>query len=262
MEDATPRPARRVQRVRHELKRREVEVARVARLGPGFVEVTFAGESLADFVSDGFDDHVKFMFDGGAGGEPVRRDYTPRRFDRARGELTIEFAVHGRGAASDWARQAQAGQRATIGGPRGSMVVPADYDWHLLAGDDSALPAIHRRLEELPEGAHAIVIVQMADEADRRRLDSRARLDLRWVATADELVEAVAALDLPPGDGYAWAAGEAAAMARLRDVLLNDKRHPKEAMRVAAYWKRGVSDHHDELSQPAPPSAAGHAGPR
>ncbi len=237
---------RRVQRVRHELRRRDVQVARVEPIGPGFVAVTFSGESLADFVSDGFDDHVKFMFTDAAG-ELVRRDYTPRRFDRARRELTIEFALHGDGRASDWARQAAVGQPAVIGGPRGSMIVPVDYDWHLFAGDATALPAIHRRLEELPAGAHAMAVVQVDDAADRRTLASAARLELQWVSTTDELLAAVRALRLPDGEGYAWGAGEAATMARLREVLVAEHAHPRHAMRVAAYWKRGASEYHDEL---------------
>jgi len=240
---------RRVQRVRHELRRREVQVTRVDPIGPGFVGITFAADSLADFASDGFDDHVKFMFTD-ANGELVRRDYTPRRFDRARRELTIEFAIHGHGGASEWARHAEVGQAAVIGGPRGSMIVPTDYDWHLLAGDATALPAIHRRLEELPRDAHAIVVCQVADAADRRHFDSAtvARLEPQWVSTPDELVAAVGALRLPPGEGYAWCAGEASAMARLREGLV-EKAHPREAMRVAAYWKRGASDYHDELGR-------------
>ena len=143
---------RRVERVRHELRRREVQVLRVQTLGAEFVRVVFGGESLADFVSLGFDDHVKFIIDG-PNGEPVRRDYTPRRYDRERRELTIDFALHGDGAAAEWARQARAGQPALIGGPRGSMVVPTDYAWYLLAGDATAAPAIGRRLGELPAGA-------------------------------------------------------------------------------------------------------------
>jgi NADPH-dependent ferric siderophore reductase len=242
-------PARRVQRVRHELRRRDVRVARVEPVSPGFVSITFAGDSLADFISEGFDDHVKFMFADEAG-EMIRRDYTPRRFNQARRELTIEFAIHGHGQASEWSRQAAIGAEAVIGGPRGSMIVPMDYEWHLLAGDATALPAIHRRLDELPHGAHAIVIGQLADAADRRRFDhSAAQVDLQWVSTPDELVAAVRALRLPPGEGYAWGAGEAQAMAALREVLLVDKAHPREAMRVAAYWKRGASDYHDELGR-------------
>jgi NADPH-dependent ferric siderophore reductase len=242
-------PARRVQRVRHELRRRDVRVARVDPVSPGFVSITFAGDSLADFVSDGFDDHVKFMFADDTG-EMIRRDYTPRRFDQARRELTIEFAIHGHGQASAWARQATIGREAVIGGPRGSMIVPMDYHWHLLAGDATALPAIHRRLDELPHGTRAIVIGQLADAADQRRFDhSAAQVDLQWVSTPDDLVAAVRALRLPPGEGYVWGAGEAHAMAALREVLLVDKAHPREAMRVAAYWKRGASDYHDELGR-------------
>ena len=238
---------RRVQRVRHELRRRDVEVARVEPLGTELVRVTFRGEMLADFVSLGFDDHVKFMF--GPEAEPVRRDYTPRAFDRERRELTIDFAIHGDGLACEWARHAQAGQRAVIGGPRGSMIVPTDYDWHLLAGDATAVPAITRRLEELPAGARAIVVAQVADMSPLQGVNSAAQIELHHVTSADALVDAIRALPLPAGEGYVWCAGEAAAMARARAVLLGEKAHPRTAMRVAAYWKHGASDYHDELDR-------------
>ncbi len=237
-------PIRRVERVRHELKRRELDVVAVDRLSPGFVAVTFGGESLSDFTSLSFDDHVKFMIEGQAG-EPVRRDYTPRSYSTAQRRLTIEFALHGHGGASEWARHAQVGQRVLVGGPRGSMIIPMDYRWHLLAGDDTALPAIRRRLEELPAGTPATVIVQ-ADEADRLPLPSQAQVTLRWVATTEELIAAVRAETLPEGEGFVWAAGEAASMAAVRQVLV-DKQHPREAMRVAAYWKRGASEFHENL---------------
>jgi NADPH-dependent ferric siderophore reductase len=242
-----PSPAtRRVRRVRHELRRRELAVVRVEPLGPGFTSVTFGGEALADFVSDSFDDHVKFMLEEEAGGEPVRRDYTPRRFDRERRELTIEFAFHGHGQASEWARRAQVGQRVVIGGPRGSMIIPLDYDWHLLAGDATALPAIRRRLEELPRDVQAIVIAQV-DAAERAGLNFPRDVRVQWVDSDEELVAALRALPLPAGEGFAWAAGEASTMAQLRQVLLAEKGHPREAARVAAYWKRGASAHHENL---------------
>src|SRR4051812_5384427 len=83
-----PAPAPLVQRVRHELKLRELAVARIDTISPGFLGITFTGEALADFTSLSFDDHVKFMFDSG-GGEQVRRDYTPRRYSREARELTV-----------------------------------------------------------------------------------------------------------------------------------------------------------------------------
>jgi NADPH-dependent ferric siderophore reductase len=240
--------SRRVQRVRHELKRRDVQVRRVDDLGPHLRSITFGGEALADFISASFDDHVKFMFDAG-GSEPVRRDYTPRRFDREARELTIEFALHGDGPAARWASQAAPGHSASIAGPRGSFIVPIDYDWHLLAGDETALPAIARRLEELPAGTRAIVMVQMPDAADRRALASDAAVELSWVADEAELLAAVRALQLPPGEGYAWCAGEAGAMAALRRVLVDEKGHDRHAIRAAAYWKRGASAHHENLGE-------------
>lgn len=242
MKDAAQAPV--IQRVRHELKRRELTVARIAPLGPGFVSITFTGEELADFVSASFDDHVKLLFDESAEA-PVRRDYTPRRFDREQKTLTLEFALHGHGAASEWARTAQVGQKLVVGGPRGSFVVPLDLDWHLLAGDTTALPAISRRLEELPQGARAFVVVQ-ADAVDRRELTSRAEAEVIWVDSADALVAAITAWTPPAGLGVAWGGGEAQAMARVRRVL-SDKGIPRELTRVSAYWKQGVADHHETL---------------
>lgn len=236
---------RRVERVRHELKRCELQVLRVADVTPHLRAITFGGDSLADFVSASFDDHVKLILDLG-GEAPVMRDYTPRRFDTAARELTIEFALHGDGPASRWAARAAAGDRVTVGGPRGSFIIPLDYDWHLLVGDASALPAIARRLEELPAGARAIAIVQ-ADAADRRSLASQAALQLTWVDTSAQMLEAVRALPLPAGEGYAWCAGEAADMKALRQILVDERGHDRHAIRAAAYWKRGASAHHENL---------------
>jgi NADPH-dependent ferric siderophore reductase len=232
-----------VQRVRHELKLRELEVARIERLSPGFLAITFHGEALADFTSLSFDDHVKLMFDDDEG--QVRRDYTPRRFDREALELTLEFALHGEGKASDWARAAAVGQRALVGGPRGSMIVALGLDWHLLVGDETALPAIARRLEELPRGARAEVLV-LAGAADQRPLASAADAHVRWCGSNDELLDALAAFELPNLEGFAWAGGEAALMKDVRWILA-DKGLARERTRVSAYWKRGVADHHEHL---------------
>ena len=235
----------RVQRVRHEIKRRDVRVARVNDITPNFRSVTFAGESLDGFTSLSFDDHVKFVLQR-EGADPVMRDYTPRRFDANRRELTLEFALHGDGPAADWAAGATVGQRATIAGPRGSLVIPLDYEWHLLVGDETALPAIARRLEELPAGARVTVLAQVHEE-DRRVFETAADLTLQWVTQPDELVEAMRGLDLATGEGYAWCAGEARVMAAVRRILVGEKGHDKHAIRAAAYWKQGAAAHHENL---------------
>ena len=237
----SPATARRVERVRHELKRRHLTVTQVEELTPHFRRITFKDESLSDFVSASFDDHIKVFVDD------ARRDYTPRSFDNAARELVIEFALHGEGPAAEWAAQAAPGHTLEIGGPKGSMIVPLDYDWHLLVGDETAFPAVARRLGQLPAGARAIAVLQAADAADRRAFKSAANVDLTWVTTDAELLSAVRALALPAGDGYAWCAGEAACMAALRRELVDVKGHPREAIRAAAYWKRGATGHHENL---------------
>jgi NADPH-dependent ferric siderophore reductase len=237
----SPATLRRVERVRHELKRRRLTVTQVEPLTPHFRRITFTDDSLSDFTSAAFDDHIK-VFVGDA-----RRDYTPRRFDNAARELVIEFALHGAGPAAEWAARAAPGDTLDIGGPKGSLIVPLDYDWHLLVGDETAFPAVARRLEELPAGAQAVVILQAADAADRRTFDSAADVDLTWVDTDARLLDAVRALALPAGEGYAWCAGEATCMAALRRELVDVKGHPREAIRAAAYWKRGATGHHENL---------------
>jgi NADPH-dependent ferric siderophore reductase len=238
---------RRAQRVRHELKLRQLQVLRVATLSPQVRSVTLGGAELADFVSASFDDHLKLILPVPEGAEPVRRDYTPRHYDAAANELTLEFAMHGDGPAAAWAAQAQPGQSATIGGPRSSFIIPMDCDWHLLVGDETALPAIARRLQELPAGARVIAIVQVADPADRRPLATQADVQLHWVASAPEALAALRALVLPTGEGYAWCAGEAATVAEQRRILVDEKGHERHAIRAAAYWKRGAKAHHENL---------------
>ncbi len=233
-----------IERVRHDLKLREVTVARINRVSPGFASITFQGEALADFTSLSFDDHVKFMFND-ANGEQVRRDYTPRRVDTDAREVDIEFALHGHGGAAEWARNATIGQRAIIGGPRGSMILPLAMDWHLLIGDDSALPAVTRRLEELPAGAR-VVAVLLVDAADRRTFVTRADARIHWVDSDDALLQVLKELPLQAGAGLAWGGGEAALMARVRQVLV-ETGMPRQAAKVSAYWKRGVADHHERL---------------
>src|ERR1700734_1739633 len=97
-----------------------------------------------------------------AGGPPTLRgrDFTPRRYAPAAGTLEIDFAIHDAGPATRWAAQAKPGDTLALGGPRGSFVIPSAYDWHLLAGDETALPAISRRLAELPAGARTVVVVE------------------------------------------------------------------------------------------------------
>jgi len=243
----TDHPPSLIRRVRHELVRREVTVSRSETLCPGLQSITFAGASLRGFTSLSFDDHVKFMFTDSRGQEQ-RRDYTPRHFDPARLELTLVFALHDGGAASDWARHARPGDTAVIGGPRGSMIIPDHLDWYFLAGDATAWPAIARRLEELPAAAKTVVLLQTRHPEMARALPQRPGLQLQCVDQTQDLIEATRRVALPPGRGFAWCAGEASAMVPLRDVLLADHGLARTHLKASAYWKAGVTDFHDDLS--------------
>lgn len=259
-----------VERVRHEIKVRRLQVQRIDQISPHFLRIRFVGDDLREFVSASFDDHAKLMLPAQPGQplvlpqpgpdglslppgaqKPVMRDYTPRCFDLAAGALDIEFVLHGDGIASRWAEAAKPGDEVGLGGPRGSFVVPTGFDWHLLVGDESAIPAIARRLEELPETAQAIAVIETGDAGDRRGFTSRARLDTHWVETGaiNALAKAVAALTLPAGEGFAWAGGEAASIAAVRQALVDANGHglDKSRVRASAYWKRGSVGHHETL---------------
>lgn len=233
------------ERVRFELQQRPVEVLKVEPTSEGFVTVTFTGPLLAQFNSLSFDDHIKFIFTNRRG-ETIRRDYTPRSFDNAKQVLAIEFALHAHGAASDWARNAKPGDQAVIAGPKGSMIIPQDFDWHLLVADSSSLPALARRLEELPLNAEVIALIQIEHSSDRRQFYASANRTIRWVYSPQDLVDMVKEMQLPDGEGFSWVAGEHAFALQVRDILL-DQGQPQELIKAAAYWKKGATDFHEKI---------------
>ncbi|MBB3809007.1 siderophore-interacting protein [Pseudochelatococcus contaminans] len=261
----------RTERVRHPLRIRLLTVKRVHPLTPGMVRITLAGDDLAGFYSGAHDDHVKLFFPRAGealpvlpkleegrvlvdeNNRPTARDYTPRHYDASAGELDIDFALHESGPASDWARAAQPGDHLGVAGPRGSFVVRDDFDWYLLVGDETALPAIARRLEELRPEARALVVAEVADADAEQPLSSRADLQVQWLhrdgrTPGDNtlLADAIGKLALPAGDGYVWIACESLTAKRLRDILLATHGHPKAWLKASGYWKKGVANSHDE----------------
>jgi NADPH-dependent ferric siderophore reductase len=276
MQEQHTRPDLAVHRVRHPLKFRLLQVKQVRALSPHLIRVTFTGDDLHDFVSASFDDHIKVFFpepgadkptlpqagpDGPVfpeGKRPTARDFTPRRFDRDARELDIEFAMHDAGPAATWAAQAQVGQYLGVGGPRGSLVIPTGFDWHLLIGDDTALPAIARRLEELSAGTRVAAVIEVADPSARIEFTTQAELHLVWCyrnaadtqtgTRGDALLHAVRETWLPEnGEGYVWAAGEAATIRAVRHHLCGERGVDKARIRAASYWKRGAVAVHETI---------------
>jgi len=253
-------------RVRHETRLRVVQVAHVEPISPEMRRITFAGAALDGFVSAGADDHVKLFFPAPGQEQPVMptatlgevkpiaRDYTPRRFDPVRRELTIEFVLHGEGPAATWASQAVPGQVLGVGGPKGSFLIPDNYDTYVLAGDACALPAIARFLEEMRPGARALVLIEVADGREERHLPTAANAKIRWLhrdgkpaGTPDLLHAALRNLSLPKGETHAWLAGEIETVSRLRSYLIEEEGLPRAQIRAAGYWRHGAPGAHSRL---------------
>ncbi|MFJ3482133.1 siderophore-interacting protein [Pseudomonas sp. NPDC090202] len=251
--------AQSIHRVSHEIKRRKLQVLRVTDITPRMRRITLHGPELTGFISLGTDDHVKLLFattpeeqaaldnfmpgSSNDGPRPAMRDYTPRRYDAASGELDIDFVLHGDGPAATWAAQAEAGQFLYIAGPRGSMIVPDMFDSYLLIGDETALPAIARRLEELPEGRRVLAAVEIEDLAERQTFVSKAEVEVIWVVRGEQdLLDVTRQLTLPEGDLYAWVATESALSRKVRRVLLDEFKLDEAAVKAAGYWRLSESD--------------------
>ena len=251
-----------IHRVMHEIKRRRLEVLRVADLTPRMRRITLGGPELAGFVSLGTDDHVKLLFPQNAaeqaaletlvlgagksdGPMPAMRDYTPRRYDLETLELDIDFVLHGDGPASTWAEQAKPGQFLHIGGPRGSMIVPDMFDSYLLIGDETALPAIARRLEGLPANRRALVIVEVENGKEQQVLQSAAEVNVIWVLREggkDHLLSTVRQIKVPTGSLYAWVATETKVSRQIRRALLDEHRLDEQFVKAVGYWRLDNTD--------------------
>ena len=245
-----------INRVRRETRRRRLTVSRVEAVSPRMVRIGFASEDLHDFTSGAPDDHIKIFFptaDEAVDAKPCMREFTPRAFDPAAGTLTVDFALHEAGPATQWASQAAAGQTIEIGGPRGSAIVPDDFDFYVLVGDATALPAIGRWVSELRAGVPVTTIVLVDDASEEQAFESRAALHAVWVhrsAGQDDaagLQAALAAQAFPPGEGYVWIAAEASVARALRGYVLTERGHPTAWVKAAGYWRRGQADVHERI---------------
>jgi NADPH-dependent ferric siderophore reductase len=259
----------------HPLTLREVEVVRVADLTPGMRRITLAGEQLREFTSangfaqpafdsSGFDDDIRLVFCYPGQTEPVLplqkekgldlpRDprplskvYTVRRWNPEAGELDVDFVKHGIGVGTTWAYRTQPGDLIHFYGPSTSRALPPDADWLLVAGDDTAIPAIARLLDELPDDARAQVFIEVAEDAHRLELRALPHVEVTWLvrdgaeaATTTLLLDAVKNSEWREGRPFAWLAGEHAAVRDMRRHLVEDRGLPKEDIEFTGYWRRG-----------------------
>ena len=173
------------------------------------------------------------------------RTFTPRYFDDERLELTLDIVLHDHGAATDWARGAQVGDEVAISGPGRSEELDPDAQSFLLAGDESAIPAIGQLLEAIDPDRPVDVHVEIATPDGRAALPTHPNATVTW-----HLAEAGA----PPGESVVaavqrveelpdavWVAGEAAAVQRVRKHLFDDRGRTRSSVTARGYWKLGRS---------------------
>jgi len=248
---------------------RRVAVAGVTTVTPRLIRVTVGGPELDGLVIDQPAASVRLLLPSPGsrelvmptwhgnefllpdGSRPAIRTLTPLRLDSTVQELDLEIVVHSGGAASAWAQAARPGDKAAISGPGRGYPVDAEATGFLLGGDESAIPAISQLLEVLPADKPVHVIVEVADPAARLELPKHPAATVDWydlpagAPPGDSLVEAVTSTDFASGTRV-WAAGEAAAMQRIRRHLLDDRQLPRSETWIRGYWKSGRAGDADD----------------
>lgn len=272
----------------------ELEVARTRRLSTGMQRVTFRAArpgGLAEFASGGRDQRFKLFLprpeaDGPTEPPPVdagelwyaawraqdpdrrsiMRTYTVQELRREPGEIDVDFALHHEpGPAARWASDCLAGDRLIALGPSDAenggvdFRPPAGTDEVLLAGDESALPAIAGILAHLGAGSRVRAWIEIGHPDDIRELPTWADAEISWLIRGAglRLTEAVAAAAPATGQAYAWIAGEAGEVRRLRRHLVGPANMDRRHVTFTGYWRRGTTE--EELLEEAVLVTAGAA---
>jgi len=220
-------------------------VTEVAWLTPSMVRVIVTGPDLEGFGAGEFTDHyVKCRF-----GDKTR-SYTVRAWDPTSLHLTLDFVVHGdEGFAGPWAARAKPGDVLEMMGPGGAYAPDPEADWHLMVGDDAALPAIAASLSRVPAGVPVFVVIEVDGPEHEQPLDSPGDLSVTWVHRTrgpgedpSLQLDAVQGLSLPDGRGRAFVHGEATAVRLLRRHLVLERGMPSESLSASGYWKLRRTD--------------------
>ncbi|CAN5896752.1 siderophore-interacting protein [soil metagenome] len=243
-------------------------VVATERITPAMVRVTLAGEGLSEFGSTDHTDAyinvaippIDATYDPPFDIEelrsqvpkdhrPVRRRYTVRRWDPVDRVLTVDVVVHaGKGVGGPWADAAEPGDALVFSGPTGSYRPDPAVDWHLLVGDEAALPAIAASLEAAPAGAPVVVRLVCDGPDHMLELGTPGELDIAWLCRtgdrgdADLLPAAVRDLTFLPGRVHAFVHGEAGEVREIRRHLLADRALPRADLSASPYWRRHLTD--------------------
>lgn len=241
-------------------------VESVDRLTPSMIRIVFGGAGLAGFTpTDATDQYVNAAFvpdgvpysvpfdpdavrDLDPAMRPRNRRYTVRAWDPDTRRLTIDFVAHGdAGYAGRWAQRATLGDRLQMAGPSGDYRPDPTAAWHLMVGDESALPAIAASMEMLDDDRRCEVIVVV--DGPEHEIEMPGGASVRWLhrctsaAPEELLADAVARLGWHPGRADVFVHGEAAEVRAVRRFLIAERGVDRSAASISPYWRR---DHTDE----------------
>ncbi|MFD4027893.1 siderophore-interacting protein [Streptomyces sp. NPDC058576] len=254
-----------------------IQVTDITRITPRMARVTFEADLLDDSVGLTPDQQLKLCFPRAGQSRPVlpeqsddatgwyqaflaipegerpwMRSFTLRRRVPGTNTVEVDFVLHGdSGPASAWAGSARPGDRLGMVGPSALYAGPVSLtdsitsaDWLLIAGDETALPAIATLLEALPERTCAQVFIEVAERAEQQTFRTAGDVTLHWLyrdgtqaGRSEALADAVRGAEFPPGHPFAWLAGEAGVVRALRRHLVNDRGLDKRAIDFSGYWR-------------------------
>jgi len=250
------------------------QVRSTEKLTPHMVRIVLESDGLKGFPVGEFTDHyVKLQLPPpGAGYSPPfdpaqireslakeqwarQRTYTVREADPESGTITIDFVTHGSGLAGPWALEARPGDLVQMVGPGGAYSPDPAADWHLLAGDEAAIPAITVALGRIGEGTPVFTVLEVEDEAEQRGLEAGAGLGPEDLPSGDEfqltwihrngaghideprILHFVRGLGLPGGRGQAFVHGEATMVREVRKHLVRERGMDVLDLSATGYWK-------------------------
>lgn len=244
------------------------EVQEVFELSPNMIRIVLGGGDLSSFESTSFTDQyinayfvpagapysVPFDLDEArSSGEKFRprpRRFTVRRWESETEQLTIDFVAHGdQGYAGNWAQRAQIGDRLQFKGPSGSYAPDSEVDWHLLAGDESAISAISASVATIPDTKPCTVFLIVDGPENKIDFSSSPSHEINWIyrSTAPDpdtaLLEAIKEHTFRDGDFDIFIHGEAGEVREIRKHLVMNYKIDLENASISPYWRR---DHTDE----------------
>lgn len=237
------------------------KMRRIRLTGPDLLGVERNGNTFGAFNSAGFDDHVKFIvpdIDGTpvqAHAEPgseralsdegrvAARDYSIRA--QGEGWIDVDVVRHEGGRVATWAERTQPGDKISIAGPRANKGFAPGIDWFLLIADETGLPAVGRFIDEAAAGTHAIVLLEVASEAEIQQFPNKPGIEVHWLVRADTpagystvLLDKLVQIEFPDGRGFAWGAAEAVTMTSVRRYVAEIPGIADDDVDIRGYWRR------------------------